>query len=130
MIIAFGFSLIGALLVLVNCRFLRKTGTAVVVFVLTAAITAVGIYLVLSIDAKSDRMLLFPVFSPAVALVLFMIIKMIYKKMTGREIILYVYGFFPARQHERYVTGTEKSITYLLLLLSAALPYFILKLIL
>jgi hypothetical protein len=130
MIIATAFSVIGALLVLANCRKLRKTTGIIIAIVLTIGVSALGIYLILNGAKDMDKGLLFPLFTPLATLLMMIATRIIYRIRTSKEIIFYMHGLIPARQIERYVTPFEKNLTYVLLLLSVAIPYFILKLML
>lgn len=130
MIIAFAFGIIGALLVLAYAKFLRKTGVLLIAFILSAGIAAAGIYFMNDMPKDTEKIMLFPVFTPLATLVLLEITRIIYKARTNLEIIIHMHGLIPVRQEERYVTATEKNITYLLLVLAVLIPYFILKLIL
>ncbi len=126
MIIAFAFGLIGALLILASSRHFKKTGIAVVTFILTVIIAALGIYLIMNYSGKMDTRMLFPMFSPLTAMALWYITRLIYKKVTHKEIIMHIHGLFPVRQHERYVTSTEKNITFILLISSVVIPCLLL----
>lgn len=130
MIIAFAFGIIGALLVLAYAKFLRKTGILVLAFTLSAGIAAAGIYFMTDLPKNTEKLMFFPVFTPIAALILLQITRIIYKARTNLEIIIYMHGLIPVRQEERYVTSTEKNITYLLLILAVLIPYFTLKLVL
>ncbi len=126
MIIAFAFGLIASLLVLANSRHFRRNGIAVLIFIITLVIAACGIYFIMNYSKKMDARMLFPMFSPLTAMGLWLIARLIYRHKTGKEIILHLHGLFPVRQFERHVTGTEKNITFILLLLSVAIPYLLL----
>ena len=130
MIIAFAFGIIGALLVLANSRALRKNRIFLTALILTALLAVLGIYFILNSSKKMDKSELFPMFSPLAAILFWFITRMIYKHKTRKEIIIHMYGLFPVRQDERYVTQAEKFITFTLLVLSVITPYIILKLVL
>jgi len=129
MIIAFAFGLIGALLVLANCRHLRNYRIFIAAFILAIVISVIGYYLITTVSKKTDIVMLFPMFTPLTALILLFFTRVVYKKRTKKEIILHIHGFFPVRQLERYVTRQEKNITFILLVLSVIIPYFVLILV-
>ena len=126
MIISFAFGLIAALLVLANCRHLRNNRIFLAAFILAAGLSAVGYYFISTASKKTDIVMLFPMFTPITALILLFITRMVYKRKMKQDIIIYMYGLFPVRSMERYVTRLEKNITFILLLLSVAIPYMIL----
>ena len=126
MIISFAFGLIGALLILANSRFFRKTGIAVAILLVTTLLAAAGVYFILNYSKKMDTRMLFPLFAPLAALLLWFMARLIYKQRTGKEIILHIHGLFPVRHYERYVTAREKFITFILLIFSVIIPYLIL----
>jgi hypothetical protein len=123
MIISFAFGLIGAILVLANHRPLRNTRVLIIVLILAAGLAALGIYFMNIISKETDRSLLFPMFTPLTATLLFLIARLIYMHKEKTEVILHLHGLFPVKQDERYVTGREKFITFILLLLSVVIPY-------
>jgi hypothetical protein len=129
MIIAFAFGLIGALLVLANTKYLRILSVSIAAFILASVLAAAGIYFILSSPPETDSTMYFPMFTPLMALLLFQITRFIYKKRMKMEIILYIYGLFPIRHEERYVTKLENNITFILLVSSAVIPYLVLILI-
>jgi hypothetical protein len=130
MIIAFAFGVIGSLLVLANSKHLRKQSIFISAILLASAIAALGIYFILNASKDMDGTLLFPMFSPLTALVLWYIARYVYKARTGLEIIMHMHGLIPVRQEERYVTREEKNITFILLVLSTVLPYSLLIMVL
>jgi len=130
MIIAFAFGIIGALLVLANSRALRKNRIFLTALILTAGLAALGMYFIFHSSKDMDKSELFPLFSPLAAILFWFLTRVIYKSKTRKEIIIHMYGLFPVRQDERYVTQAEKFITFTLLVLSVITPYIILKLVL
>lgn len=130
MIIAFAFGLIGALLVMANHKYLRIFRVSIVVFIATAGLAVMGIYFILNSSPKTDTNLVFPMFVPLTAMVIFHFTRLFYKKQEKKEIILHIHGLFPIRQDERYVTKFEIYITFILLVLSVVIPFIILKILL
>jgi hypothetical protein len=129
MIIAFAFGFIGALLVLANCRYLRNGKIFTASMIIATLLAGFGIYLITSASKGTDTTKLFSLFAPLTALVLLFFTRIIYRNRTKKEIILHIHGFFPVRQTERYVTRQEKNITFILLVLSVIIPFFILILV-
>lgn len=126
MIISFAFGLIGSLLVLANSRFLRKNIIFIIALILAAGLAGTGIYFILHSSKATDKRLLFPMFTPITAILLYLYTSLIYKKIKKMEVILHMHGLFPVRQYERYVTRPERIITFCLLILSVLIPYLIL----
>ena len=126
MIIAFAFALIGTLLVLANSRRLRTLKFSLPAFILASGLAALGVYFMTSASRETNSRLFFPMFSPLAALTFLQFTRLFYKMKTKKEIIIYMHGLFPVRQYERHVTRQEKNITFILLLLSVAIPYMIL----
>lgn len=129
MIISFAFGLIGALLVLANCRLLRNGKIFTAAFIIASMLAAFGIYLINNASKGTDTTKLFPMFVPLTALILLFFTRVVYKKRTNKKIILHIHGFFPVREMERYVTRQEKNITFILLVLSVIIPFFVLILV-
>jgi hypothetical protein len=129
MIVAFAFAVIGALLVLANSKHLRKNSIFTFAFILTVCIAALGVYFIKTAPKKTDVTLFFPMFSPLTTLALWFFARLAYKVKTKKEIIMHMHGLIPLRHEERYVTRQEKYITFILLLLSALIPYLILILV-
>lgn len=126
MIFSFAFSVIGALLILANCRYFRSNKITAIGFILTAALAGFGIKFILKLPEDSDKTLFFPVFTPLLALLLMHFTQITYKRKNKKEIIFYIRGLFPVRQWERYVTRREITITFTIFLLSVLVPYIIL----
>lgn len=126
MIVAFAFGVIGALIVLANTKHLRKNPIFILAILLAACIAALGVYFIVTAPKKTDSTLFFPLFSPLTALGLWFIARLIYKAKTKKEIIMHMHGLIPLRHEERYVTQQEKYITFILLVLSAIIPYLVL----
>jgi hypothetical protein len=126
MIIAFAFGLIGALLVLTNNRSLRKFWIFIIALILAAGLSGLGIYFIIFVPAETGNDLWFPMFTPLTALILLYLTRRIYRVKAKKDIIIHMYGLFPVRQDERYVTQAEKFITFILLLLSVVIPYVVL----
>jgi hypothetical protein len=129
MIIAFAFGLIGALLVLANHKYLRILKVSIAVLIPATGLAIAGIYFILNSPPETDSTLYFPMFTPIMALLLFQVTRLIYKKRLKKEIILYIFGLFPIRHEERYVTKLENNITFILLITSVIIPYLALILI-
>lgn len=130
MIIAFAFGLIGALLVLNNYKYLRHSWVTALAFLLTAGVSALGIYFILNASKETDCSLFFPLFTPLTSLILLHFTRLLYKKRMKQEIIFYMYGLFPVKHEERYVTRPENYITFIVLVLSVVIPYIILTIVL
>ena len=128
MIIAFAFGLIGALLVLANFRRQRKLNFALAALAITGGLAATGIYLITRELKDADIRLFFPLFSPFTAWILLHLSRITYKYKTGKEIIFHIHGLFPVKIDERHVTGQEKLITAIILILSVVLPFLTLLL--
>jgi hypothetical protein len=130
MIIAFAFGLIGALLVLANCRHLRARNIFIAAFIMSSVLAAFGVYLIIDTSKETVAIMLFPMFTPLTALILLFFTRIVYRRRTKTEIILHMHGLFPVRQMERYVTRQENYITFILLVSSVVIPYLALKMIL
>jgi hypothetical protein len=130
MIVAFAFGVIGALIILANSKHLRKNSIFILAIILSAFIAALGVYFIITAPKKTDSTLFFPMFSPLAALALWYIARVVYKAKTNKEIIMYMHGLIPLKHEERYVTQQEKYITFILLVVSAVIPYLILILVL
>jgi hypothetical protein len=115
--------MIGALLILANSRPLRNIKIFIIAVLLAAGLAAAGLYFLRTIPKETDGTLLFPMFTPLSALILMQVTRWIYRMRYKKEIILHMYGLFPVRHDERYVTGQEKFITFIVLLLSVVIPY-------
>lgn len=126
MIIAFALGIIGALLVLANSKHLRNGKVSVFAFVIALGLSILGIYLVKNGSKESDSRQLFPIFVPLVAILLFQLARILYRRANNAEIIIHIHGLTPIRQESRYVTRQEKNISFLLLVFSVVIPYLIL----
>ena len=126
MIIAFGLGLVGALLILANNKYLRIFRVSVVAFILAGGLGTLGIYFIINSPKETDGALFFPMFTPLTALILMHFTRLLYKKYIKKEIILHIQGLFPIKHEERYVTKLEINITFILLVLSAVVPYLVL----
>jgi hypothetical membrane protein len=126
MIVAFAFAVIGALLVLANSKHLRKNSIFILAIILTVSMALIGVYFIMTVPKKTDSTLFFPLFSPLMTLVLWWIARLMYRANTKKEIIMHLHGLIPVKHEERYVTQQEKYITFILLVLSAIIPYLVL----
>ena len=127
MIIIIAICLIASLIVLANYRSLRKPATFIIATILALGILSAGIYFITHI--KGDKSFYAAFISPFTALILLSITRIIYKKRNGKEIILYMRSLFPVHNEERFVTKKEKNITFLITVLSVAIPILAIELI-
>jgi len=127
MIIASGFGIIGAIIVLANYKLLRNSRVLTFVFIFVVGLAALGIYFILNASPETDKKELFPMFTPLTALILWYFARKLYKKYRKQEIILYMYGLFPVKHDNRYVTRFENNLTVILLVFSVLIPYLFLK---
>jgi hypothetical protein len=126
MIIAFAFAAIGAILVLANTFYLRKNIYFIIALILILIIAALGIYFIKTVPKSTDSAMFFPMFSPLTTLLLWYITRLVYKSKTKKEIIMHMHGLIPLKHEDRHVTGREKNITVILLVLSVIIPYLVL----
>lgn len=123
MLIAFAFSLIGILIIFGNYKLLRDPWMLAVFFVLTLLVAALGAYLVTAGDTKNPYFFM-AMFSPLTALIFMQLVRAWYKKMRkGQELILYLGNLLPKSYEERFVSSLEKAITFLMTVVSLAIPY-------
>jgi hypothetical protein len=127
MVLAFAFSFIAILLVLGNYKLLRRAVPLVFFFIISFASMGSGIYLLLNVKSE-EPYLLMPMMSPAVALLLLEASRMIFLKLRKLEIIMYLGGFLPKKHEERFVTGADKAVTFLIVAVSMIAPYLLAKL--
>jgi hypothetical protein len=127
MIITIGICLIATLLVLANYKFLRNPKILVPAFLITAGLLAVGLSLL--IKAPGDKTIYAVFLSPFIALLLLQLVRFIYRRKLHQEIIMHMYGIYPIRSEDRFVTRLEKTVTFLVTGLSVAIPILLIELI-
>ena len=126
MIITVAVCLIATLLVLANYKALRNSKVLILSFILAAGLAATGISML--IHSKGEKSFYAAFLSPLIALLLFIVARLIYRKRFGGEIIMYMYGIYPIRDEERFVTRLEKTMTFFITALSVAIPIILIKL--
>jgi len=127
MIITIAICLIAALIVLANYKALRNPRILALAVILTIGLLVAGISF--TIHSRGEKSIYAAFMSPFLALMFLLIVRGWYKRKFGTEIILYMRGFYPIRYEERFVSRMEKMITFVITLLSVAIPVIILELI-
>jgi hypothetical protein len=126
MIITIGIGLIATLLVLANYKALRNPKILGLALVMSTALMVTGISLIL--HTKGEKTFYAAFLSPFLAILLLLLSRIIYRRRFGSEIIMYMYGIYPIRHEERFVTRLEKTITFFVTALSVAIPILVTRL--
>lgn len=126
MIITIGIGLIATLLVLANYKALRNPKMLAMALVLSTGLLAAGISLI--VHSKGEKTFYAAFLSPLLAILLLLLSRFFFRRRFGSEIIMYMYGIYPVRHEERFVTRLEKTITFFVTALSVAIPILLIRL--
>lgn len=124
MLIALAFSFIGVLLVFGNYKFLRNKVVLITTLIFTTILAVLGIFILTRSDPDNPYFLMITL-SPLIALLLLQIVRTLFFRARGQEIILYLGGIIPRRFEERFVSRLEKLVTFLITVMALLLPYLI-----
>ena len=123
MLVTIALAFIGVLLVLANYKYIRKIKFRIIALVFSATPAVIGSYYIMNPHKGMQISALTPLFTPITAFILFLITRAIFNFYKKQELILYIKGFYPVKNEERFVSPLEVTLTALITFLAVIIPF-------